>query len=189
MQTLPPAAQRGRPVRQAWDKMLVWARSARLMPGLNVRLTRTAVGTIINFDPPTAVFRGAFAVSLADNKVRVGLGLVSGTEPKIGNKPISDPEALLKIGDKYDEEGRSWIVVRAKPDKDGKIEAKDALVIAQTDDPRTQAGPEGAWQHPLAVLVRDPKQPQSTPRVEQIEYFHLRLAKNGGGRFFFLPSP
>lgn len=184
-----PTARRGRPVRPAWEAMLAWARSARLMPGLHVRLTRTSIGTIINFDPPAVVFRGAFAVSIGEGKVRVGFGLVGSIEPTLGGKPISDPEASLKVGDKFDDEGRSWIVVRAKPDKDGKLDpkAKDGLVIAQTDDPRTEAGPAGTWQHALAVLVRDPKRPDSTPRVEQIEYFHLRLAK-AGERFFFLPA-
>lgn len=192
MNQLPPKAEKGKSVLKAWRELREWAQSAQLLPGLNVRLARTAAGTIISFAPPPERFSGAFGVSMADSaSARVSYGTIEGIEPSIGGKPVTDPAALLRIEEaKFDKSGQSWVGLAIKYDlKTGKLDkkAKDAVVVEQRDAPRygTEAGKHF---HPLAVIKNiKPDGGPETQRLYQIEYFHLRAAWNGR-RLFVYPA-
>lgn len=185
MSQLPPKAEKGKSVLRAWRELREWAQSSRLLPGLNVRLARTAAGTIISFAPPPERFSGAFGVSMADSRsARVSYGTLEGIEPSIGGKPSTDPGAVLRIDKaKFDEAGQSWVGLAIKH-KDGKLDkkAKDAVTVEQRDDPRygTKAGEHF---HPIAVI----KDTGLQRRLYQIEYFHLRASWNGR-RLFVHPA-
>lgn len=182
---LPPKAEKGKSVIKAWRALEQWAVRARLLPGMNTRLTETANGTIVTFAPRVQRFVGAFGVSLANDKaVRVGFGTIEGIEPTINGKPITDSEAVLSIsGDMFDSGGRLWIGLLIRHE-DEKINPKDtkAVTVVQRDDFRLVLE-AGAHFHPLAVIKKNIlKNGQEMRRLYQIEYFHLRAAWSDAGK-------
>lgn len=183
---LPPKAEKGKSVKQAWRELEMWARRARLMPGMNTRLTETPDGTIISFAPVVQQFVGAFWVSMAHEKgVRVGFGTIEGIEPTIAGKAATDPEAVLPIADgMFDAGGRSWIGLLIKHDKDGKIDPdkKDVVTVAQRKDFRPALVAETHF-HPIAVIKKSVLgNKQEVRRLYQIEYFNLRASWSDAGK-------
>ncbi len=183
---LPPKAEKGKSVIEAWRALEVWARRARLLPGMNTRLAETADGTIVTFAPRVQRFIGAFWVSLADSQgARVGFGTIEGMEPTIAGKAITDPEAVLRLNDgKFDDGGCSWIGLLIEHDEDGKIdvESPETVTVVQRDDfrPRLVAGTHF---HPLAVMKKIVlKNGQEIRRLYQIELFHLRASWSAAGK-------
>lgn len=128
MNKLPPKAEKGKRVMDAWNQLVDWAQSVRILPGINVRLAHTADGTIISFVPPKQRFTGAFFASLiGDAGVKFSMGTVEGIEPTVNGKPISDSEATLRASpQKIDKTGRSWfgIVIRHE---EGVIDSKEKM--------------------------------------------------------------
>lgn len=181
MLTLPPEATKGKSVKAAWQALVAWAKSTRILPGPGVRLARTAAGTIISFSAPRQTFRGAFACTLTGDRVTIGLGTVEGIEPTLNGQPITGdkkhpPPTLLIANSKFNAAGKSWVCVRAKVTA-GKFDpkAKDAVEIIQSDRPhgRDNTGPFA----PLAMLRRPDK--DTAPTLHQIAYWHLRLYTRG----------
>jgi hypothetical protein len=176
---LPPRAERGKPVRRAWDGLVQWAKNHVLRAGPGVRLTRGADGTTISFHAPRQSFRGAFRATLAGDRATVGLGTVDGIEPTIGGKKISgepgEPPPSIKLDPgKYNADGKSWLCVQVRIAASGRIdtEARDAVTLIQSDHPHSST--DTTAHVPLAMLRRaDPKK-TDTGTLHQIAYWNLR---------------
>lgn len=188
MNTVLPKAEKGKSVRVAWDALAAWAQGAAVLPGENVRLARSSLGTMVSFVPPKQVFAGAFYLWPGDGVVGFSAGMVEGIEARIDGRLVSEAEARLKVSPgKFNKEGRSWfgVVIRHK---EGRLDrkSKEAVTMAQRDSP-LHGGDVGEYFHPVA-MARDVKDKRSgEPRRfwEQIEYFHLRVAWNGKRLFVF----
>jgi len=194
MHTLPPQAEKGKSVRQAWDALVKWARGTAILSGPGVRISRSAGGTTVSFHAPRQSFRGAFRVNVSGGKATVGVGTINGAEPtingvKIGGekgKPI--PSIILRPA-KYDDEGRSWICAVVKVTAAGKIDAaaRDAITIVQTDHP-TKALEDGRPVAPLAMLRRADPKGTDFGELYQVAFFNLNMWGTGtDARFFFAP--
>lgn len=172
---------------QAWNQLVTWAVGARILPGRRVRLSHTPRGTIVSFVPDRRRFTGAFHAQAGDKSVRFAFGTIDFIEPKVGGKPISDPEAMLKLADgKFDQDGRSWLGILIRHDDKGKIdpEAKNSATMVQGAD-RGAGAKAGEHFHPVAILKKTTVNAVETTRFHQIEYFHLRTAWNGQRLFVF----
>lgn len=191
---MPPEAKKGKSVRQAWDALRKWARSAVILPGPGVRLARTAQGTVVSFQAPRQSFRGAFKITVSDGLATVGVGTVEGIEPtinrvKIGGEKGKPVPALKLSASKYDDEGRSWVCVAVKVTENGQLDSKasDAAMIVQSDHP-TRAIEDGRPVAPLAMLRRADPKGEDFGEVHQIAYFNLKMWRGTEStRFFFAP--
>lgn len=103
------------------------------------RQIRTATGKTIIYEPEPQVFPGSFKVRLVGaREVVIGPGLVSGTVPKIKEVRIDGldedgkelPEGPPRLTVSPPAGGRrSWVVLMAKTDADGELDAKAEVPV------------------------------------------------------------
>ena len=191
MNTLPPLAEKGKSVKQAWDALVKWARGAVILSGPGVRLGRSSTGTTISFHAPRQVFSGAFKVVLSGETATVGTGTIEGVEPTINGIPIGGDKtrpapSLTLSKSKFNDAGKSWVCARVTL-KDGKIDPKDktAVVIIQSDRPHGNDA-KGTFA-PLAMLRKSDPSSKDVGDLYQIAYWNLRVYKNTANRVLIAP--
>lgn len=164
---------------------LVTSQLLRSTVGPGIRVHRGEQGVDVVVTEPEAVFRGAFAVSLATpTRARVGDGLVNGLRPTMGGvyldgslppdgaslspggPPSLDLAGLEVAGN------RSYVVLVLAPGA-----TEPGLVAGVTVSHRAATGTDGEW--PVAELSwRDGR----VVRVRQMVYFDLQTAWDEAGQ-------
>lgn len=172
-----------------WNKLMAACRGARILAGDGVTLRQTPDGTLIS----CSIWRPwnhPFKVSMSGTSATVSRGLINGIEPtikdvSIGGTEKEPPPKLEFKATKLDEDGRGWIAVEIRCEKE-KWTIESAAIVQvdalETDDP-------ACARHPLAMLR---KQPSGDLALFQIEYFNLQhraaIGESGTSRHFFWPA-
>jgi hypothetical protein len=170
----------------AWNALLEFLGRTTILPGPGIYLSRTPGGTVVGAGPRRG-FGGAFRVSWGPDKITVGLGLVNGMEPMIGNKRISEPGAFLNPP--RSAQDRLWVAIAVKVDgESGRIPreptSRDLTIVVLDRFP--QVSEDGlTGYHPIAM--------RNKGLIHQIAYFDYqhstwRGTGRGGLRHFFHPA-
>lgn len=185
--------KRGDKVIPAWNALLRHIRRLQILPGKGIMLTKSASGTVINSRAAAQAFRGAFWTTFGGDGVTIARGLVNSVEPLISGKKISDPEAVLKFDDDWDDEGRAYVSLAVKVTSEaGRIDPKDkeAITVEIRTERKLTSDDGLTGYHDIAVIVRDP-----TVKLFQIAYFSLQhstvkkdTGQGKGYRHFFSPA-
>ncbi len=188
--------RKGEKVRDAWERLVRWVESLKIVPddGIDVRVTRH--GTIVRVrDQQT--FRHPFKVKVSGTSVLVSPGTVNdlipvitenGTKRRIDNRDKDgnretgkDYPALRLDPKKSSKDGRIYISLKVKPTISGGIsgveenkageQVSENVEIVQTDSAK---GPlDGFGYYPLAFL-RASTDDSSIEEVFQIVHHNIR---------------
>lgn len=147
-----------------------------IYPGQNIRMRsfgKDGQHVIVSRGSNPTLWGGAFAIGLGADYVTVNFGMVNEVEPEINGVPISGVTAQgervqqpqLELNEKFDAEGRQWVVLQVTVDEDGRFSKKpEVAIVTQLQSSKSDVG-----LHPLGVLTR-------TMEVHQITHFHLKHA-------------
>lgn len=193
---------------ELWNRLLSVIKSMELRSGPGVLLSRSETGVLISFRPKAGAPPSRWKPTLTGDRVIFGLGLVSGLEPRLDDRPISgilpdltpDPKGQpsLKLDEKlYDATGTSWLAIRCRIDEaTGRIIQPDEkgqgpldLTIVQTLKLSDEDSTYGF--HRIALLRRPPKETKGFGRIHQIakfDYQHRTSRGNKRWRHFFDPA-
>ena len=80
-----PSGSPGQPIKELWEAAKRAVRSARLLQGAGILLTRTADGTIISTNATAPIWASAFLVTLNQDRATILPGLVNGQMPLLNN--------------------------------------------------------------------------------------------------------
>ena len=137
---------------------------------------------------PMGRFQHPFKPFLAAGYVTFLQGTVDTFTPKIGGKPIGDPNARLKLEPaKVNANGESWAVLEVEPNDQGTLDEKSRIEIVQLA--AVNFHDEKIGRQPLVLILWNEQRPF---RAIDIAYFNLRYERvkpaPGGGiiRHFFL---
>lgn len=191
----------GQRVKDAWDRLVRYLESIRLLPGPGILLRWTPRGVIVSARIPPADFTGHFAVQLAEDRIRIGFGLVNDIEPTINGRPITGTEGEeapeLRLSEsKFDDAGYSWICIEVviDPESGEILETEGAsssvrVIQTKTRYPDEDAGGNVGWKA-VALLYRG-QQTEGFGRLEQITYFsqeHYTARRAARWVHFFGPA-
>jgi len=188
--------RKGEKVRDAWERLVRWVESLKIVPddGIDVRVTRH--GTIVRVRD-LQTFRHPFKVKVSGTSVRVSPGTVndlipviteSGTKRRIDNR---DKDGMRETGKDYpalrldpkkaSKDARIYISLKVKPTISGGVsgveenkageQVSENVEIVQTDSAK---GPlDGFGYYPLAFL-RASSDGASIEEVFQIVHHNIR---------------
>lgn len=186
----------GDPIAPAWDRLVKWVESIKVIPCEGVRVSETLNGTVISVVNKPQKFKSPFKVDVSYSNgfywASIRPGIVNGDFPyikddlsKSGWRRIDNrddkgmkykPERntpMMKIDlNESSDSGVLYISLRVKPNKAGTIvKPKDSLRIVQAKDSK---GPkDGAGYYPLAmVYVSESK--KTVEETFQIVHHNMR---------------
>lgn len=176
--------KRGDNILAAWNRLLAWVETTRVIAGPGQRIHVTPTGTRVYVDDPARQWAHPWRVHVTGGEASIEAGNVNG-EPAMLNGLTLDgfngegeqvtPPRLKVKGVKV---GKTWVALRVTT-KEGVIVADDpeALTVVEVEslDPRLLEGgsPDvnGVGLHPLAVIYwRDSK----PVKVVQNTHHHLQ---------------
>lgn len=162
----------------AWRRLVSALEQLQVLPGVGVLVTRSPRGTIVNSRAALKGFIGSWAVSIAGNKATVGEGYVNASPPQ---KPKKNE--IILSHDKYDKDGRSWIVLEVRVNDGGLLDPK-SITLLQSDHPY-RTGDRLAGRTPLVVLVKKSAASKAGwGTLHRIAYFDYQHRYREGRHFF-----
>jgi len=204
--------QKGERIQTAWERLVRWVDTLKVVPGEGVRVRETPKGTIVTVLKKRQAYSHPFKVGASEASVSVRAGTVNGQTPYIldvttknwrridnrdddGNKfDPEKPAPMMKLDLKNQEGGKFYISLRVKPNDAGTIkDPKTDLRIVQT--PTAEGLKDGAGYYPLALCYLN----ASTTAVEetfQIVHHNMRYlyqarksteGETTGNRHLFFP--
>lgn len=212
MDTAKIKVQKGDRIQPAWERLVKWVETLKVVPGEGVKVRETPKGTIVTLDAKIRSYNHPFKAGVSDSGASVRAGTVNGQTPYIldittknwrridnrddeGNKfKDEQPPPAMKVDFKNSEGGKFYLLLRVKPDKAGSFkDPKTDLRIVQT--PTTEGLKDGAGYYPLALCYLN----QAGNAVEetfQIVHHNMRYiyqerksaaGKTTGNRHLFFP--
>lgn len=175
MNTQEIRVQKGEKIQTAWERLVRWVDTLKVVPGDGIKVRETPNGTIVSVIRDRHVFKHPFKISASEKGALVQAGTVNNTTPYIldvatkswrridnrddDGKRFKDgsPNPIMGLNLKENEGGKLYISLRVVPNKEGDIESpKKNLRIVQTS---TAEGPkndkDGAAYYPLALFYLD----------------------------------
>lgn len=218
MKTHEIKVKKGDPIAPAWERLVRWVDSIKVIPCAGVRITETKNGTIITVSNKTSKYRPPFEVGISSSAsifyASIRPGIVNGEFPYIkddaGKSGWRRSDNRDEDGMKFDppketprmkidlsnaDKGKLYISLRVKPNKAGTIvQPRENLRIVQTKDAK---GPrDGAGYYPLAMVYLS-KDGKSADQVFQIVHHNMRYiyqakestkGETTGNRHLFFPA-
>jgi hypothetical protein len=161
--------QKGERIQTAWERLVRWVDTLKVVPGEGVKVRETPKGTIVTALKQRHVYRHPFKVGASEATASVRAGTVNDQTPYIldvvtknwrridnrdddGNKfDPEKPAPAMKLDLKNQEGGKFYITLRVMSDDDGGIEdPKTDLRIIQTETAEGNKK-DGAGYYPLAL--------------------------------------
>jgi hypothetical protein len=160
--------QKGEKIQTAWERLVRWVDTLKVVPGEGVKVRETPKGTIVTVLKQRQVFSHPFKAGLGDATASLRAGTVNGQVPYIldvttknwrridnrdddGNKFESEKTTpAMKLDLKNQEGGKFYLSLRVKPNDAGTIkEPKNDLRIVQTKT--AEGDKDGVGYYPLAL--------------------------------------
>ena len=160
--------QKGEKIQPAWERLVRWVDSLKVVPGEGVKVRETAKGTIITVKRKRGTYRHPFKAGASKDGASVQAGTVNSVTPYIldittknwrridnrdddGNTFSKElPPPSMKVDIKKHEGGKFYILLRVKPQDDGSIKNPSTdLRIVQA--PTTDGLKDSAGYYPLAL--------------------------------------
>jgi hypothetical protein len=160
--------QKGERIQTAWERLVRWVDTLKVVPGEGVKVRETPKGTIVTVLKKRQAYSHPFKVGASEASASVRAGTVNGQTPYIldvttknwrridnrdddGNKFDEEkPAPAMKLDLKNQEGGKFYISLRVKPNDAGTIkDPKTDLRIVQT--PTAEGLKDGAGYYPLAL--------------------------------------
>jgi hypothetical protein len=161
--------QKGERIQTAWERLVRWVDTLKVVPGEGVKVRETPKGTIVTVLKKRQAYSHPFKVGASEASASVRAGTVNGQTPYIldvttknwrridnrdddGNKfDPEKPAPAMKLDLKNQEGGKFYISLRVKPNDAGTIkDPKTDLRIVQT--PTADGLKDGAGYYPLALF-------------------------------------
>ena len=179
--------RKGEPVREAWERLVRWVESLKIVPSDEIEIRTTPHGTIVRVRD-SHFFRHPFRVAASGDEVRISSGLINDEVPvmrdksglrKIDNRDAKGkrderPEPVLKLDlKKATPDGRIYISVKVERPPEDKTKKGLPPEIVQTEEAK---GPkDGLGYYPLALiyLTEDRK---GVEQVFQVAHHNLRFS-------------
>ena len=204
--------QKGEKIQTAWERLVRWVDTLKVVPGEGIKVRETPKGTIVSVIRDRHVFRHPFKVGASQQGASASAGTVNGQTPYIldiatknwrridnrdddGNKfDVELPPPMMKLDLKNHEGGKFYITLRVKPNDAGTIvEPKTDLRIVQT---KTADGDkDGAGYYPLALFYLNPSRTAVEESFQIVHHnmrylYQARKSAEGettGNRHLFFP--
>jgi hypothetical protein len=160
--------QKGERIQTAWERLVRWVDTLKVVPGEGVKVRETPKGTIVTVLKKRQAYSHPFKVGASEATASVRAGTVNDQTPYIldvttknwrridnrdddGNKFDEEKSApAMKLDLKNQEGGKFYISLRVKPNDAGTIkDPKTDLRIVQT--PTAEGLKDGAGYYPLAL--------------------------------------
>ena len=182
--------QRGEKIQPAWERLVRWVDSLKVIPSDGVRVRETPKGTIITVVRERNRHDHPFKVSISDGMVTVSSGTVSGMSPYILDKDttswlqivtqgLGDDKKTPQMSINFKDISRSdfFISVRMVLDDAGNvIDPEENLTIVQTN--LGSGNGDGAYYLPLAIAyLNDEKTDVS--EIHQIAHHNVNFVYQG----------
>ena len=161
--------QKGEKIQAAWERLVRWVDTLKVVPGEGVKVRETPKGTIVTVIKDPQPYRHPFKAGVSESGASVRAGTVNGQTPYIldvatknwrridnrdddGNKfDVEKPTPTMKLDLKNQEGGKFYISLRVKPNDAGTIkDPKTDLRIVQS--PTADGLKDGAGYYPLALF-------------------------------------
>lgn len=161
--------QKGEKIQAAWERLVRWVDTLKVVPGEGVKVRETPKGTIVTVIKDPQPYRHPFKAGVSESGASVRAGTVNGKTPYIldvvtknwrridnrdddGNKfDVEKPTPTMRLDLKNQEGGKFYISLRVKPNDAGTIkDPKTDLRIVQS--PTAEGFKDGAGYYPLALF-------------------------------------
>ena len=161
--------QKGEKIQAAWERLVRWVDTLKVVPGDGIKVRETPKGTIVTVIKDSQPYRHPFKAGVSESGASVRAGTVSGQTPYIldvatknwrridnrdddGNKfDVEKPTPTMKLDLKNHEGGKFYISLRVKPNDAGTIkDPKTDLRVVQS--PSADGLKDGAGYYPLALF-------------------------------------
>jgi hypothetical protein len=161
--------QKGEKIQAAWERLVRWVDTLKVVPGDGVKVRETPKGTIVTVIKDSQPYRHPFKAAVSESGASVRAGTVNGQTPYIldvvtknwrridnrdddGNKfDVEKPTPTMKLDLKNHEGGKFYISLRVKPNDAGTIkDPKTDLRVVQS--PTADGLKDGAGYYPLALF-------------------------------------
>jgi hypothetical protein len=161
--------QKGEKIQAAWERLVRWVDTLKVVPGEGVKVRETPKGTIVTVIKDSQPYRHPFKAGVSESGASVRAGTVNGQTPYIldvatknwrridnrdddGNKfDVEKPTPTMKLDLKNHEGGKFYISLRVKPNDAGTIkDPKTDLRVVQS--PTADGLKDGAGYYPLALF-------------------------------------
>ena len=161
--------QKGEKIQAAWERLVRWVDTLKVVPGDGVKVRETPKGTIVTVIKDSQPYRHPFKAGVSESGASVRAGTVNGQTPYIldvatknwrridnrdddGNKfDVEKPTPTMKLDLKNHEGGKFYISLRVKPNDAGTIkDPKTDLRVVQS--PTADGLKDGAGYYPLALF-------------------------------------
>ena len=204
--------QKGEKIQTAWERLVRWVDTLKVVPGEGVTVRETPKGTIVTVLKQRQVFSHPFKAGLGDATASLRAGTVNGQVPYIldvttknwrridnrdddGSKYETEkPTPAMKLNLKNHEGGKFYLSLRVKPNDVGTIKTpKEDLRIVQTKT--AQGDKDGAGYYPLALCYLN-ESGTAVEEVFQIVHHNMRYlyqarksteGETTGNRHLFFP--
>jgi hypothetical protein len=188
--------KKGEKVRDAWERLVRWVDSLKIVPTKDVEVRQTPHGIIVRVRQDK-IWRHPFKVMVGGEEVIINTGTVNGIVPvvdgkggkrridnrdKDGKREEVDPPRLKLNTNKASKDGLIYIALKVKANVSAGIEGvvenkageqvSENVEIVQTDSAKGPA--DGCGYYPLAMirLAKD----RSVEQVFQIVHHNMRYA-------------
>jgi hypothetical protein len=161
--------QKGEKIQAAWERLVRWVDTLKVVPGDGIKVRETPKGTIVTVIKDSQPYRHPFKAGVSESGASVRAGTVNGQTPYIldvatknwrridnrdddGNKfDVEKPTPTMKLDLKNHEGGKFYISLRVKPNDAGTIkDPKTDLRVVQS--PTADGLKDGAGYYPLALF-------------------------------------
>jgi len=161
--------QKGEKIQAAWERLVRWVDTLKVVPSDGVKVRETPKGTIVTVIKDSQPYRHPFKAGVSESGASVRAGTVNGQTPYIldvvtknwrridnrdddGNKfDVEKPTPTMKLDLKNHEGGKFYISLRVKPNDAGTIkDPKTDLRVVQS--PTADGLKDGAGYYPLALF-------------------------------------
>jgi hypothetical protein len=161
--------QKGEKIQAAWERLVRWVDTLKVVPGDGIKVRETPKGTIVTVIKDSQPYRHPFKAGVSESGASVRAGTVNGQTPYIldvatknwrridnrdddGNKfDVEKPTPTMKLDLKNHEGGKFYISLRVKPNDAGTIkDPKTDLRVVQS--PSADGLKDGAGYYPLALF-------------------------------------
>jgi hypothetical protein len=160
--------QKGERIQTAWERLVRWVDTLKVVPGEGVKVRETPKGTIVTVLKKRQAYSHPFKVGASEASASVRAGTVNGQTPYIldvttknwrridnrdddGNKfDPEKPAPAMMLDLENQEDGKFYILISVKPNDAGTIkDPKTDLRIVQA--PTAEGLKDGAGYYPLAL--------------------------------------
>jgi hypothetical protein len=161
--------QKGEKIQAAWERLVRWVDTLKVVPGDGIKVRETPKGTIVTVIKDSQPYRHPFKAGVSESGASVRAGTVNGQTPYIldvvtknwrridnrdddGNKfDVEKPTPTMKLDLKNHEGGKFYISLRVKPNDAGTIkDPKTDLRVVQS--PSADGLKDSAGYYPLALF-------------------------------------